>query len=280
MLPLFEHWPSIVRQLRGASTIALFLDFDGTLTHLQPRPEDVWPDGCVRHNLTLLARSRRFRVWIISGRRQRDVRNRVRVPGIRYLGLHGWEGRQGGSFLSEDAQRALASLLNNLTRPFAGISGIWIENKEFALTVHYRKAPLTGVMRARDLLHTALGPLARQLRILEGKCVWEILPRELEDKGAAVRKELAALSTSALPIYVGDDRVDEPAFSALPEGLTVCVGRRTESRARYRLAGVAQVRIFLDKLRNLPDPSASPSVTRTIFHHFHAPSERQVACTL
>src|SRR5947209_14539277 len=42
---------------------------------------------------SMLAQSPRFRVWVVSGRRRADIRSRIKVPGIRYLGLHGWEGR-------------------------------------------------------------------------------------------------------------------------------------------------------------------------------------------
>ena len=84
--------------------IALFLDFDGTLVPLQARPEDVWLDDATRRTLSRLVRSPRFRVWIMSGRRRADVRARVRVPGIRYLGLHGWEGRNAEA-ITEEARR-------------------------------------------------------------------------------------------------------------------------------------------------------------------------------
>src|ERR1700680_1136270 len=93
MRHLFRSWSHVTRRLRSRRLIALFLDFDGTLAPLRPRPEDVWLDEATRSTLSQLVRSPRFRVWVISGRRRADIRARIRVPGIRYLGLHGWEGR-------------------------------------------------------------------------------------------------------------------------------------------------------------------------------------------
>src|SRR3954469_4937270 len=93
MRHLFHSWNYVTRRLRSRKTIALFLDFDGTLTPIRPRPEDVWLDDATRGALTMLAQSPRFRVWVVSGRRRADIRSRIKVPGIRYLGLHGWEGR-------------------------------------------------------------------------------------------------------------------------------------------------------------------------------------------
>src|SRR5437660_7981664 len=109
MRPLFSHWNDVSGRLMGARSIALFLDFDGTLARLHRRPEEVILDGSARRTLAALARSPRFRVWIITGRRRADVQERVRVPGVDYLGLHGWEVRNGGG-LSEQAQHALECL--------------------------------------------------------------------------------------------------------------------------------------------------------------------------
>ena len=93
VLHLFHHWTQVANRFESSPAIALFLDFDGTLAPLKPRPEDVWLDDATRRTLLRLTRSPRFRVWIVTGRRRADVRARVRVTGIRYLGLHGWEGR-------------------------------------------------------------------------------------------------------------------------------------------------------------------------------------------
>jgi trehalose-6-phosphatase len=71
---------------------------------------------------------------------------------------------------------------------------------------------------------------------------------ELEDKGAAVKHQMAAVCNQALPIYVGDDSIDEPAFVALRRGLTVRVGRVRRSKARYRLSDVGEVQQFLERL--------------------------------
>src|SRR5437868_13110976 len=91
---LFSCWDVVAQRLRQAPAIALFLDFDGTLSPLCPRPEDVRLSGAMRNIVATLARKPRVRVWVISGRRRADVHDRSRIPGMQYLGLHGWEGRQ------------------------------------------------------------------------------------------------------------------------------------------------------------------------------------------
>lgn len=247
MRHLFNHWNQVSHRLRSVPRIGLFLDFDGTLACLHPRPDQVSLDGSMRQALASLAHNVRFRVWVISGRRQADVRARIRIPGIRYLGLHGWEGR-GGS-LDEETRRGLTALRSRLEQELADVPGLWIEDKEFAYALHYADAAGPDVFRARAILDSAIGPCLQRLRIEGGKNVWEILPRELEDKGAAVKHQLALLPGPSIGVYLGDDQVDEPAFAALRTGITVRVGAPCRSHALYRLSGVPEVRTFLHRLR-------------------------------
>jgi trehalose-phosphatase len=247
MRHLFNHWNQVSRRLWSAPRIALFLDFDGTLARLRPRPDEVSLDGSVRQALAALARNARFRVWVISGRRQADVRARVRIPGIRYLGLHGWEGR--GGPLAEETRRGLTALLSRLEAALADVPGLWIEDKEYAFAIHHRDVAEPDLVRARVMVDSIARPCLERFRIEEGKNVWEILPRELEDKGAAVRQQLAVLRGRSIAVYLGDDQVDEPAFAALRAGVTVRVGDPCQSQALYRLSGIAEVRTFLHRLR-------------------------------
>jgi trehalose-phosphatase len=85
-------------------------------------------------------------------------------------------------------------------------------------------------------------------RLLNGKKVWEILPREVGDKGSAVRRELSRFKYRPLPVYIGDDFTDERAFAALPDGLTVRVGPHSLTRAQFQLRDPAEVRRFLERL--------------------------------
>lgn len=242
---LLNHWPRISTRLGSAPAVALFLDFDGTLAPFAPRPDQVSLDGCTRSALSTLARNPHVRLWIISGRRQADVRARVGVPGIRYLGLHGWEGRCAP--LPQETSRRLRTLLANCRARLARTPGLWIEDKQYVVAVHYRNTAAHDVTRARAILGRITQSCSERFRIENGKQAWEILPRELQNKGAAVARELADFPAGAVPLYIGDDQTDEPAFDVLRFGITVHVGPGA-SRARYRLASVAQVRWFLQHL--------------------------------
>ena len=246
MRHLLESWRQVSAKLREGGTIALFLDFDGTLAGLRARPEEVWLHPATRRVLLRLARRPQFRVWVISGRRMADVRDRIRVPGVRYLGLHGWEGN-GDTKLSEAAQSALSQALRSAIQRIEGTPGVWIENKGATFAVHCRGASDSSVRETRATLRSILEPVRSRLRLMEGDDLLEVLPRELKGKGAAARREWRTLR-GAVPVYLGNDATDEPAFEALARGVTVRVGRKRTSRAGFRLRSPAEVRTFLEKL--------------------------------
>ncbi len=246
-LHLLACWAQVARKLRSAERLALFLDFDGTLVPLRERPEQVRLDDTTRRVLRCLAGHRRVTVWIISGRRWVDLRRRVPVAGLRYLGIYGWERHANVSPTGACAQ-LLRRARRRIVQGLAGLSGVWIEDKGLSFAVHYRAAEKAVIPRARALVRRALKPLQSELRLLGGKKVWEVLPRQVAGKGAAVRSLLAGLSASAFPIYIGDDASDEPAFAALRHGLTARVGAARRTRARYRLRNPREVREFLERL--------------------------------
>jgi trehalose 6-phosphate phosphatase len=89
------------------------------------------------------------------------------------------------------------------------------------------------------------------LRIIRAGNVWEVAPGHVQGKGPAVRKLLRELGTAFLPIYVGDDLTDEPAFKVLRQGITVLVGSRRPTNAHFWLRSPAHVSVFLERLERL-----------------------------
>jgi trehalose-phosphatase len=198
-----------------------------------------------------------LKIFLLSGRRRRDVENRVGVAGITYLGLHGWEGRKAG-----EPRPIMRSLLRSAKRQLqdrlAGLQGVWIEEKGPILTIHVRGASPRTAGKAGSFVRQVMASFEPHLRILPGNHIWEVIPPELPGKGAAARMLLREMPAETLPFYLGDDTTDESAFTALPEGITVCVGDRQPTKARFRLRGPREVYRFLQRLeRELPKALAS-----------------------
>jgi trehalose 6-phosphate phosphatase len=250
MLPLLDDWCAVAPRLRDARSIALFLDFDGTLAPLQEDPRAVGLNRSPRAALTRLAANPGVRVCIISGRGLADLRERVGVPGVCYLGVHGSDTPDvafppGVLRMVAEARGAVASRLN-------GHGGaIHIEDKGLAFSVHYRLAHPPEVTQARKILDQVVEESAGALWVVPGDRVWEVLPREIRGKGPATRKQWHLAPAGALPIYIGNDGTDEAAFSALAEGLTGRVGPARPTRARYLLRNPAEVARFLERLDEL-----------------------------
>ena len=105
-----------------------------------------------------------------------------------------------------------------------------------------------GVEHLGKLVRGLLERFKPQLCLLEGKKVWEVFPCSIEGKGPAVRRVLKAQPQSTLPIFVGDDVTDETAFAALSNGITVHVGNKRRTLARFYLRNPREVRTFLQRL--------------------------------
>ena len=177
---LFGDWARVSRRLRAAQCVGLFTDFDGTLVPIRRRPNKVHLSHAGRRILARLARHARIRLWIVSARRLADIRRRTGRVGVRLAGLHGWEREDGGppAVAGRAAVRQAARLLRERLR---GLRGVWTEDKEWALAIHYRTAGNSAVRQARAALREALTSFAPALRLLPGKMVWEIIPRQIAD---------------------------------------------------------------------------------------------------
>lgn len=252
--PLLPDGLAEVReQVRDASHLSLFLDFDGTVSLIVDDPAEADMELPMRATLEALAGRDDIVVVFISGRSLSDLRQRVQIPNAVYAGNHGLEivGR-GVSFVEPIAQ-AKQGLLSTLVAGLAGslrhIPGAWVEDKKLTATVHYRRASARDERPVANIVHAALAHHSSVFQLNEGKKVLEIVPRTNWHKGAAVCWINARLSgPGATSIYIGDDRTDEDAFVHLPGEVTIRVGEHKSTSARYYVEDPSQVRNFLEWL--------------------------------
>ena len=240
----------VAARLRPASHVAVLLDLDGTLAPLRRRPGEVVVGPAVRRALERLVRAPRTRVYVISGRRLADVRSRVGVDGVGYLGLHGWEARLRQS-LPAASRRLVRRARSGLRRALEPFEGVWVEDKGAVLAVHYREAREQDVVRARSVIRRLMKNFAPPLRLLASKKVWEVFPPEVRGKGEAAGLLACAQPPGTLVLYAGDDASDEQAFRALPEAITVRVGGRGRTAAKWRLAGPEEVCQLLERMAEI-----------------------------
>ncbi len=235
----------------GGRRLAVFLDFDGTLSPIVPRPGDARLADGMRPVVEALAD--RVPVAIVSGRDRPDVERRVRIDGLFYAGSHGLDiAGPGRSMTLPEAEAVVAEVdrVEAEMRDRVGeVNGVVLERKRFSLAVHYRmvaEAEVEAVLRAVD----EVAAQAEGLRLRSGKKVVELEPDLDWDKGRAVAWIMDALGIDLdryQVLYVGDDETDEDAFRALAVGgIGIRVGPGVMStRADYRLADPDGVRELL-----------------------------------
>ncbi len=236
----------------GTQRLALFLDYDGTLTPIVAHPEDAQLGDDIREIVRRLAHV--CPVAVISGRDLADVRERVGLDEIVYAGSHGFDIVGPGGLRKEnpEARTCLADLDKAeafLREKTAAIPGAQIERKKYSIAVHFRNVDERRVPEVEPLVDMTAAQHP-SLRKGHGKKVFELQPHIDWHKGRAVSWLLQALdldSPEVLPIYIGDDLTDEDAFGALREhGAGIVV--RDEPRptaARYALENPAEVGAFL-----------------------------------
>jgi trehalose 6-phosphate phosphatase len=245
---LFARWTQISRRVRATSDIRLFLDFDGTLAPICATPEDVKLSESSRLALARLSRHSRVHVAIVSGRRRATLRKQVRLSSrIQILGLYGWE-RNGRLVLPRETRETLRRLSPVLGLFAAEFPGVRVEGKGVSFAVHFRGAPFEAARRAQIYLRRLLTRIHSNFRIIRSSSAWEIVPRQVQGKGPAMRQFIGKLRSPFLPIYVGDDLTDEPAFTAVRRGITVRVGPAPRTNAHFRLRDPEEVRVFLERL--------------------------------
>lgn len=242
-------WSQISSAVRKAHRVSILLDFDGTLVRIESRPEDVTVPSSVGEALNPLIRSRNVRVAIISGRRVAELRDLLPFDGLKYYGIHGIESDDGRVVVPKpDTRLALRSTKRLVRIELGGLPGILIEDKGVGFAVHYRLTTQRIQRLAWIRLQAIMAPWSKRLHILAGKKVWEVLPAEVTGKSVGVTNSLSGKWKDALVIYIGDDSSDEEAFRRLPDGITIRVGAKSRTNARYYLKSPAEVVRFLTKL--------------------------------
>jgi len=256
---VFHVWQNIEKRLWSAKGIFLLLDFDGTLTPIVKRPREAELSSEMGGILKFLTKKRGFRVAIISGRSLSDLKQKIKIKNIIYVGNHGLEiERKGKKFICPEASKSIPTMkeLKKILKARLGsIKGTIVEDKRVGLAVHYRMVKNSDVPELKRTVGQIFRPFMekRKIKIGHGKKILEAKPPIMWDKGKAASMLLDSFKQEKpLSFYLGDDKTDEDAFSALDgKGITVFVGKPRESKAKFFLRNVGEVGTFLKKLSAL-----------------------------
>ena len=208
--------------------ISLFLDVDGTLVDIAPRPDAVVVTPHLLETLNVLDQRLGGALALVSGRTIADLDHLFYPLRLRASGVHGAEMRFDGNLEIESVSRDAVSedivaRLREIARPHVGTL---VEDKRYSVAIHYRAAPMARDILAKELQLLTESDAGKDLRILPGHMVFE-LKRATFDKGVAIDSFMSrAPFRGRRPIFFGDDVTDTPGFDAVLAvgGLAFSVG--------------------------------------------------------
>jgi trehalose 6-phosphate phosphatase len=230
---------------------ALFLDVDGTLLEIAPRPELVRVPNGLPSLIMRLSAAREGALALISGRPLAQLDRLFQPWQGAAAGLHGLERRRADGILDcvvdSEGAAALDRLRPKLATLAADGSGLILEDKGGTLAIHYRATPQREP-EIRAIVEALHPDIASVLRLITGKMVVEFQPRSA-DKGRAIAAFLTEPPfLGRRPVFVGDDTTDEDGFGEIRRrgGVAVRVGPFDgPTAANYRLPTVEAVLTWL-----------------------------------
>ena len=229
--------------------IALFLDVDGTLLEFCNNPDDVYPG--VELNLILKSLSSLLKgaLALVTGRRVLEIDRIFHPLQLPVGGQHGLEHRD-----AEGNFKLVKSLKfpENIRSQIQCFGEIYpecaIEDKSLTMAIHYRRAPKLEEKVLKFVNKLIEGE--KHFHAISGNMVIEIKPLGV-DKGQSIALFMENEPfVDKLPIFIGDDVTDEDGFRYINanNGISIKVGTRTSSLARYNLNNVNAVHDWLGSL--------------------------------
>lgn len=233
----------------------LFLDYDGTLVGFQANPSKSIPTKRLKQILEKLTADKKNQVFVISGRDRAFLKKQFEGFNLKLVAEHGvWIENEDGVFANrlkdtscdwKDSAREIMTFYVDRT------PGSFIEEKDYAMVWHYRKAESgLGEVRVRELSSHLKHFLAEKgLTVMNGNKIVEVKPKEV-NKGQAVHFLTQKISHDFV-LAIGDDVTDEDMFAALDdEDYTIKIGLGN-STARFGLADYKEVTNLLEELSRL-----------------------------
>ena len=234
-------------------TTGLFLDVDGTLLDIAPRPEAVEVKPSLLEDLAAAERVLGGALALVSGRPIAELDRLFAPLRLAASGVHGAElRREPDGPVDRLAARSLGDAAwQRLQRLLVEFPGSYAENKGASFAVHYADpgtdaARLSGALaRLRD----GLAEPSQPLKLIAGHAVFELQLGGF-DKGRAIERFMNGPPfRGRRPVFIADDEIDRPGFDMVLAlgGLAFSVGIELPGLSG-RFTGPDAVRDWLHEL--------------------------------
>ena len=261
--PLWLSVGPLSERLRGAGSLHVGLDFDGTLTCIAPDSRAAELSARARAVLEGLRRQPHTRLAILSSRRLEDLWRRGGIEGGFYAGCSGLETRDEEGRRETHAGSAVSlpmPLLRDLEGWCQRFPGARLEPRLSSCALHFAEIAPSLQPAFGAGVRRRLRPHQTQLTLVHGRTGFEVMPAGGWDKAAALDRWMESAPPGALLFYFGDDRRDEPVHALVRRrgGLAVAVDRIV-SHAEYALPTSGDVIWFLEWLDREWTARAAPA---------------------
>jgi trehalose 6-phosphate synthase/phosphatase len=246
-----KHFGKFRRPTGRRNKGSLFLDYDGTLVDFAPLPEQAKPDKNLRRLLRKLTADPKNTVVIVSGRDRRTLSEWFDKMDLYLLAEHGlWlrAPNQDWSMnisLQSDWKECVRHVLELYSDR---LPGSFIEEKDYALALHYRQSERRWWSRNTREIREALLGLTQPMGpgLMEGNKVLEVKDtRANKGFGASL---LLQNGEYDFILAAGDDNTDEDLFLYMPRhAFTIKVGLDV-TRAEFRTKSWISMRQCLGML--------------------------------
>ncbi|HEY0683684.1 MAG TPA: trehalose-phosphatase [Steroidobacter sp.] len=236
---------------------ALFLDVDGTLLELAETPQGVHVSPALKQLLEDVRWRLDGALALVSGRSLANLDQLFSPLQFIASGVHGCERRTAdGHVLRPEVDAATISRVRNQLAEFVrGHEGLLLEDKHYAVAMHFRRAP-----EMKDEVYRVMNDVLRQLgptfALQAGKSVLELRPGAWT-KGSSIESFMVEPPfIGRKPVFIGDDVTDEDAFAVVNDmgGVSIRVGQAVATRAKHRLGGVSEVLRWLQTVPPVVPP--------------------------
>jgi trehalose 6-phosphate phosphatase len=194
---------------------ALFLDIDGTLLDVAPRPDAVRVPATLAKVLAKTQAKLGGALAIASGRTLAEIDQLMSPLRLPCVAEHGAVIRfADGAVAVASADCAVPERWRiELHAAAQGWKGVLIEEKSYSLAVHYRQAPEREAEVCEAVQAVAAQDPSR-FEVLTCRMAFEIRRRGLTKAAAVERFMPTPPFAGRMPVFVGDDVTDEDGFRA------------------------------------------------------------------
>jgi trehalose 6-phosphate phosphatase len=230
---------------------ALFLDFDGTLADLAPRPDSVVVPVELAPLLDRLHDRLNGALALVTGRARDDIEPMLSPWRWPAAFEHGALRESAHGAFEQSQPLGMAAALQAARDIAARHEGLLVEQKRTSMALHFRLAPALEALCVTTLATVIADD--PELQLMRGKAVVEVKSVRVS-KGKAIEAFMQeAPFAGREPLFAGDDVTDEAGFEVVQRlgGTGIKVGDGPTC-ARLRCPNPHALRSWLSESLHLP----------------------------